>query len=66
MTPPTNSPRGHTFIGVVVEEVSGLLCFRASLLVAKDEVNPVVQLTGDILTLLVVVDRHWQREVEPY
>ena len=61
MTPPTNSPRGHTFIGVVVEEVSSLLCLRASLLVAKDEVNPV-----DILTLLVVVDRHWQREVEPY
>lgn len=43
---------GLTFIGVIVEEISGLHCLWARLLVPKDQVDPVMEAAGHILTFL--------------
>lgn len=41
-----------TLICAVVENIKCFHCVFASLLIAKDEVNPLVQVTGNILRLL--------------
>lgn len=35
----------HTLISAVVEDIKGIHCLFASLLVAKDQVNPLVEVT---------------------
>lgn len=41
---------GGAFVSQVVKDVEGTRCFGASLLVAKNKVNPLMQLTGHKLT----------------
>ena len=67
LIPHTPYPTPHTLIGVVVVEIGGLLCLWACLLVAKDEVYPVMQLAGDIVTLLEggrERERHGRRRIQ--
>lgn len=41
----------RSFVGQVIENVEGPGSFGSLLLVAKDEIDPLVQLAGDKLTL---------------
>jgi len=41
-----------TLISAVVEDVEGVHCLLAPLLVTEDQVNPLMEVTGHMLTLL--------------
>lgn len=56
-------PFSLTLISAVVEDIESLHCLLASLLVAKDEVNPLMEVTGDMLTFL---GENTQRTSLPY
>lgn len=41
-----------TLIGAVVEDIEGFHCLFTSLLVTKDQVNPLMKVTGHVFTFL--------------
>lgn len=41
-----------TLISAIVEDVEGIYCLFASLLVTEDQINPLVEVTGHMLTFL--------------
>lgn len=41
----------HTFIGQVMKQITGLNSFLTSLLEAKNKINPLVQIVGNIVRL---------------
>lgn len=55
-----------TFIGTVIEDIEGLLSCWTPLLIAEDEVDPLMQMGGHILRLLRVGSGSQTCDCEPY